>query len=65
VTRELPNNYPFKVQKDYIVTFVGQWYEPVHTLSTVIIQKVKEATLRNVDWHFGDYTHSRFKQRVL
>jgi len=64
VTRELPNNYPFIVQKGYIEAFVKQWDGPAQTLFTAIFQKVKEATLRVVDVHFGNYGHSRFKQRV-
>jgi hypothetical protein len=64
VTRELPNNYPFIVQKKYIEDFVKQWDGPAQTLFTAIVEKVKEATLRVVDVHFGKYAHSRFKQRV-
>ena len=64
MTRELPNNYPFIVQKQYIEGFVKQWDGPAQTLFMVIVEKVKEATLRVVDVHFGNYAHSRFKQRV-
>jgi hypothetical protein len=64
VTRELPNNYPFIVQKEYIAAFVKQWDGPAQTLFTAIFKKVKEATLRVVDVHFGNYGYSRFKQRV-
>jgi len=64
VTRELPNNYPFIVQKEYIGAFVKQWDGPAQTVFTAIVKKVKEATLRVVDVHFGNYAYSRFKQRV-
>jgi len=64
VTRELPNNYPFIVQKEYIEVFVNQWDGPAQTLFTAIVEKVKEATLRVVDVHFGKYVYSRFKHRV-
>lgn len=64
VTRELPNNYPFIVQKEYILGFVGQWDEPAQALFTTVVEKVKEATLRVIDIYFGNYTHTRFKQRV-
>ena len=64
VTRELPNNYPFIVQKGYIKSFVKKWNEPAHILFKIIAEKVKEATLSLVETHFGNYTHSRFKQRV-
>jgi hypothetical protein len=64
VTRELPNNYPFIVQKGYIHAFVDQWDQPAQAVFTTIVDKVKEATLRIVDTHFENYTQSRFKQRV-
>jgi hypothetical protein len=64
VTRELPNNYPFIVQKEYIETFVKQWDGPAQTLFTATVKRVKEATLRVVDVHFGNYGFNRFKQRV-
>jgi hypothetical protein len=64
VTRELPNNYPFIVQKGYIEAFVQQWDEPAQTVFTAVVEKVKEATLRVVDTRFGNYAHTRFKQRV-
>lgn len=64
VTRELPNNYPFIVQKGYIAAFVDQWDGPAQMLFTTIVEKVKEATLRVVDIHFGKYAHTHFKRRV-
>ena len=64
VTRELPNTYPFIVQKEYIKAFVEKWDDPAHTLFKTIDEKVKEASLHIVETCFGDYTHSRFKQRV-
>lgn len=64
VTRELPSNYPFIVQKEYILAFVREWDEPSQTVFTTIVEEVKEATLRIVDIHFGNYAHTRFKQRV-
>jgi hypothetical protein len=64
VTRELPNNYPFIVQKAYICRFVDQWDEPAQMLFTTIVEEVKEAISRVVDTHFGNYAHSHFKQRI-
>jgi hypothetical protein len=64
VTRELPNTYPYIVQKEYIEDFVRKWNEPAHVLFKTIAEKVKEATLHIVETRFGNYTHSRFKQRV-
>ncbi|KAI0002262.1 P-loop containing nucleoside triphosphate hydrolase protein [Russula compacta] len=64
VTRELPYNYPFIVQKEYIIAFVNQWDDPAQTLFASSVEKVKEITLRVVNTHFGNYTHSHLKQRV-
>ena len=62
VTWELPNNYPFTVQKGYITTFVDQWDNPAQTFFITLVEKVKEATLCVVDIHFGNYAHTCFKQ---
>jgi hypothetical protein len=64
VTRELPNNYPFIVQKEYIVVFVKRWDEPAQALFVSTVDKLKQLTLRVVDTHFGNYTHGHLKQRV-
>jgi hypothetical protein len=64
VTRELPYNYPFIVQKEYILAFVNKWGDPARALFISIAAKLKELTLRVVDTHFGNYTHGYLKQRV-
>ncbi|KAI0302302.1 P-loop containing nucleoside triphosphate hydrolase protein [Multifurca ochricompacta] len=45
VTRELPNNYPFIVQKEYILEFVTQWDDPAQSLFGSTIEKLKEIFL--------------------
>jgi len=64
VTRELPNNYPFIVQKGYILAFVEKWDDPAQTLFVATVGKLKELTLRIVETHFEQYTHNHLKQRV-
>jgi hypothetical protein len=64
VTRELPYNHPFIVQKNYIVAFVNKWDNPAQLLFISTTTKLRELTLRVVDNHFGDYTHGHLKQRV-
>ena len=64
VTRELPNNYPFIVQKEYILAFVKKWDDPAQTLFVATVRKLKKLTLHIVETHFGQYTHSHLKQRV-
>ena len=64
VTRELPNNYPFIVQKVYILAFVNKWGDPAHALFNTTADKLKELTLSVVNTHFEHYTHGYLKQRV-
>ena len=64
VTRELPCNYPFVVQKGYIIKYVDQWDQPTETLFKSTLEKLKGMTLCIVDKHFKDYVHGGLKQRV-
>jgi len=64
VTRELPYNHPFIVQKNYIVAFVNKWDDPAQALFISTTTKLREITLGVIDNHFGDYTHGHLKQRV-
>jgi hypothetical protein len=64
VTRELPHNYPFIVQRGYIIDSVGQWDGPAKTLFDFTVEKLKEMTLRVVDTHFAPYGHGGLKRRV-
>jgi hypothetical protein len=64
VTRELPCNYPFIVQKGYIIKCVDQWNEPAQTLFGSTRQILKKMTLDIVDKHFEDYIHGGLKQRI-
>ena len=64
VTRELPNNYPFIVQREYITNRVYAWHEPAHILFNSIVEKLKEMTLCIVDTHFEHYAIGGLKQRV-
>ncbi|KAI0250048.1 P-loop containing nucleoside triphosphate hydrolase protein [Lactifluus subvellereus] len=64
VTRELPNNYPFIVQKDYITKRVDEWHKPARILFDSIVEKLKEMTLCIIDTQFEHYAHGGLKQRV-
>ncbi|KAI0250045.1 P-loop containing nucleoside triphosphate hydrolase protein [Lactifluus subvellereus] len=64
VTRELPNNYPFIVQREYIIERVNEWDKPAQTLFNSIVEKLKEMTLCIIDTHFEHYTHGGLKERV-
>src|SRR6267154_5469712 len=52
VTGELPNNYPFIVQRGYIIDTVSQWDDPTKTLFDFTVKKLKEVTSSVVDTHF-------------
>ena len=52
VTRELPNNYPFIVQRGYIIDSVGQWDGPVEVVFDFTIKTLKGIALRVVDDKF-------------
>lgn len=65
VTRELPNNYPFIVQRGYIIDTVRQWDDPAKTLFDFTVKKLKEMTSRIIDTHFERHAHGNLKQRVL
>ncbi|KAF8504661.1 P-loop containing nucleoside triphosphate hydrolase protein [Russula emetica] len=65
VTRELPNNYPFIVQRGYIIDTVSKWDDPAKTLLDFTVKKLKEVTSSVVDAHFERYAHGNLKQRVL
>ncbi|KAI9508380.1 P-loop containing nucleoside triphosphate hydrolase protein [Russula earlei] len=64
VTRELPNNYPFIIQRRYIYDSVKQWDGPVKELFDFAVEMLKETTFRVVDDLFEPYAHSSFKQRI-
>ncbi len=65
VMRELPNNYPFIVQKGYITDTVSQRDDPAKTLFDFTVKKLKGVTSSVVDSHFERYAHGNLKQRVL
>lgn len=64
VTRELPDNYPFVVQKRAILQFVDLWRAPALRLFESTQARVETLLLRMVsaDAHFGH--HSKLKQLV-
>jgi hypothetical protein len=65
VTRELPNDYPFIVQRGYIIDTVSKWDDPTKTLFDFSVKKLKEVTSSVVNTHFDRYAHGNLKQRVL
>ena len=61
VTREIRNNYPFIVQRGYIIDTVSKWGDSAKTLLDFTVKKLREVTSSVVDTH----AHGNLKQRVL
>ena len=62
VTRELPNNYPFIVTKQLIISAVSKWGPPADTLFLATSQALRARLTALIEEHFGHYT--LLKQRV-
>jgi len=52
-TRELPDNYPFVVQKEYIKQFTEQWAPPANVLFDHVYDILKEDLNTMVQEHFA------------
>ena len=64
-TRELPDNYPFVVQKNYICEILQAWKEPAFDLFDEIYQILKKDVAQMVDRHFSQMGRGGAKQSVL
>jgi hypothetical protein len=52
-TRELPDNYPFIVQKEYIREFTEKWASPTRLLFDQVYDILKEDLSALVQEHFA------------
>ncbi|KIJ13510.1 hypothetical protein PAXINDRAFT_80937 [Paxillus involutus ATCC 200175] len=64
-TRELPDNYPFVVQKEYIKDFTEQWKQPATELFDNIHAILKADLAQLVEKHFAHMGKGNAKQSVL
>ncbi|KAL4078952.1 P-loop containing nucleoside triphosphate hydrolase protein [Scleroderma yunnanense] len=64
-TRELPDHYPFVVQKTYIIEFVKNWRQPALALFDAVYNILKKDVERIVDRHFARMGRGGLKQSVL
>ncbi|KIK82818.1 hypothetical protein PAXRUDRAFT_832134 [Paxillus rubicundulus Ve08.2h10] len=64
-TRELPDNYPFVVQKVYIEQFTKQWRQPAMELFDNIHAILKVDLQKLVEQHFAEMGKGNAKQSVL
>ncbi|THH04716.1 hypothetical protein EW146_g10107 [Bondarzewia mesenterica] len=65
VTRELPNNYPFIVKKEFVLSFVRQWEAPSKKLFDTTGRILTAHVMSIVDDHFGPFAQGGLRQRVV
>ncbi|KIK81251.1 hypothetical protein PAXRUDRAFT_832978 [Paxillus rubicundulus Ve08.2h10] len=64
-TRELPDNYPFVVQKEYIKQFTKQWRQPAMDLFDNIHAILKADLAKLVKKHFAEMGKGNAEQSIL
>jgi hypothetical protein len=65
VTRELPNNFPYIVKKQYIGTIVKLWDRPSRKFFDSARNELNKHIKLQIEEHFLQYTHGQLKQRVM
>ena len=63
-TRELPNNYPYIIKKQYIGTIVKLWNRPSQQFFDLARKELNKHIKLQIEEHFSPYTHGHLKQRV-
>jgi hypothetical protein len=64
VTRELPNNFPYIVKKQYIRTIVKLWDPPSRLFFNLAKKELNKRIKSQIDGHFSQYAYGHLKQRV-
>lgn len=64
-TRELPDNFPFVVQRAYIMQITDQWSGPAMVLSEEVYAILRVDLAKLVDLHFEHMGNGNAKQAVL
>ncbi|KAL1744329.1 hypothetical protein HDZ31DRAFT_64162 [Schizophyllum fasciatum] len=62
--RELPGNYPFIIQENYISDFTGQWAVPAQALCDTVFARIKMQVDQLTSKHFGSYGQGTLEHRV-
>ncbi|EGN91813.1 hypothetical protein SERLA73DRAFT_127992 [Serpula lacrymans var. lacrymans S7.3] len=65
LTRELPDNYPFVVQKAYIQRFIEQWHGPSMSFFDSVRNILKDDLEKLVTEHFAKTGKGHLKKRVM
>ena len=64
-TRELPNNIPYLVIKEFIGTYVERWDNPSRQLFELTRKELMGQVKSLVELHFSQYTHGHLKQGIM
>ncbi|KAH9007584.1 P-loop containing nucleoside triphosphate hydrolase protein [Lactarius deliciosus] len=64
VTRELPNNFPYIIIKEFIGTFVKRWDYPSRHLFDHTRKELTRRVQKLVEEHFSQYSYGHLKQGV-
>ena len=64
-TRELPDNYPFVVQKAYITEVLQKWKKPALDLFDIVYDILRADVEKIIDRHFAAIGKGSAKQSVL
>jgi hypothetical protein len=64
VTRELPNNFPYIIIKQFIGTSVKRWEYPSRKLFDFTRKELIKRVNLLVEFQFSQYTHGHLKQSV-
>lgn len=64
-TRELPDNYPFVVQRNYIKEITEKWGGPAMVLFDQIYAILRADLAKLVDDHFTHMGNGNAKQAIL
>ncbi|KAF8504671.1 P-loop containing nucleoside triphosphate hydrolase protein [Russula emetica] len=63
-TRELPNNYPYIVKRQYIGAIVKLWDIPSRQLFEFAVKELNKHVKLQIEKKFAQYTYGQLKQRV-
>ncbi|KAL4248958.1 hypothetical protein ABKN59_007409 [Abortiporus biennis] len=65
ITRELPDNYPFVVKKEYISACTDLWQDPMKELFDIVVKTLVAYVKKLIIKHFGNFSHSGLQGHVM
>ena len=64
-TRELPDHYPFVVNKTFVDAVIKKWNTPAMDLCKTVHKVAFEHVQKLVNQHFGSFGQGYLEQRVM